>query len=224
MTQKKRSKKAAGIPLWAFAIVFLTGIIFVVVCILIGIFKPGVFNNYKILIEFISVLILILVIGLPTINCIIAIKRIISNIIKKSNRSQRGRGRSRKTTGFAETKEYPTRKHPANYKRQRGSDSVEYITFTHSKEVDIGGNKIKTIPLTSNINPAERGTLNENGEPNISYAYPQVFKGKRSALGAETDKYSLTSTDKEIVDKLFATLPRVEVRYTSNSKKKTPRK
>lgn len=130
------------------------------------------------------------------------------------------RNRSRNTSGFAETKEYPHKKHPAKFKKKRGSDKVEYITFTHSEEVEIDNVVIITKPLTSNINPKERGTLNEKGEPNISYAYPKVYVGKRSALGKGTDKYSLVEADSKIVEELFATLPREEVPKTSNSKKK----
>lgn len=130
------------------------------------------------------------------------------------------RKHSRNTSGFAETKEYPHKKHPAKFKKKRGSDKVEYITFTHSAEVEIDNIVVTTKPLNSNINPKERGTLNEKGEPNISYAYPKVYVGKRSALGKGTEKYSLVEADRKIVDELFATLPREEVPETSNSKKK----
>lgn len=130
------------------------------------------------------------------------------------------RARSRKLNGFAETKEYPHKKHPAKFKKKRGSDEIEYITFTHSDKVELDDVIVITKPLTSNINPKERGTLNEKGEPNISYVYPKVYVGKRSALGKGTDKYSLVEADKDIVNELFATLPREVVPRTSNSKKK----
>ena len=49
--------------------------------------------------------------------------------------------RNRKNTGWARTKEYPHKKHPATYRRKStGSDDIEYITFTHSPEYEVHGN------------------------------------------------------------------------------------
>ena len=57
---------------------------------------------------------------------------------KKNNR--------KRTTGWAKTKSYPHERHPATYRRKGvGSDDIEYITFTHSAEVDFDNKKVKTI-------------------------------------------------------------------------------
>ena len=127
--------------------------------------------------------------------------------------------RKRKKTGYAETKEVPHRKHPANYKNI-GKNKVEYITFTHHEVVEINGKKYITIPLTDNIDKKEQ-KLNKNRDKKIiSHAYPTVFVASRSALGSEVKKFSLVEQDKKIVSNLFQVLPKQKVSYTSNSKKK----
>lgn len=133
--------------------------------------------------------------------------------VKTNNTSKNGRQRSK--YGFAATKEEPHKKHPAFY-RKNSSNDIDYITFTHSTDVDDenGNPTIKTIPLTSNINPKERGKR-------ISYMYPKSYKGKRSALGKEETKYSLTKEDKKIVLDALDTLPKEQIKKTSNSKKKS---
>lgn len=133
--------------------------------------------------------------------------------VKTNNTSKNGRQRSK--YGFAATKEEPHKKHPAFY-RKNSSNDIDYITFTHSTDVDDenGNQTIKTIPLTSNINPKERGKR-------ISYMYPKSYKGKRSALGKEETKYSLTKEDKKIVLDALDTLPKEQIKKTSNSKKKS---
>lgn len=123
-----------------------------------------------------------------------------------------GKNRKRKYSGFAHTKEIPHKLHPAYYER-KGNDEINYVTFTHSDEVDLNNRKIKTVPLTSNISPAERGK-------SISYAYPKSYKGKRSALGKNTDEYSLIKADKDIVKEILKNYPVEIVPYTSNAKKK----
>lgn len=72
------------------------------------------------------------------------------------------------------------------------------------------GTKVETIPLNSNINPNER-------HKSRSYVFPKVFRGKRSALGSETNEYSLTHEDKIKVDKLFDELPIEYVPETGGS-------
>ena len=133
--------------------------------------------------------------------------------VKTNNTSKSGRRRSK--YGFAATKEEPHRMHPAFY-RKNSSNDVDYVTFTHSPIVyDEKGNPIAfTIPLTSNINPKERGK-------SISYMFPKSYKGKRSALGSELNDFSLTKDDKEIVINGLNTLPKENVVKTSNSKKKS---
>lgn len=118
-------------------------------------------------------------------------------------------------SGFADTKRYPHKGHPANYRRT-GRDSIEYITFTHTPDiVKINGKEYKVIPLTSNIDPYERKTTK-----NKSYAIPKKFIGKRSALGEEKYNLSFVKKDKKIVDNLFKELPTENVIYSKNKKKK----
>lgn len=132
---------------------------------------------------------------------------------------------ARKKTGWAFTKFFPHLNHPSHYKKT-DKDEVEYITFTHSAEVDSPKGKVKTVPLTDNVGKKEREENKKKGLPkgeNKSYAYPKVYKGKRSALGKETDEYSFANDeDKKIVDNMFNTFPKENVPKTSSSKKKKP--
>ncbi len=130
-------------------------------------------------------------------------KKLISSMIKTSKRRKR-------KTGFAFTKWIPHAGHPAFY-RKSGKDSLDYVTFTHSKEVDLEGRKVKTIPLTSNISKNERGKR-------LSYLYPRCYSGKRSALGKETKEFSLLPKDRDIVNRALSDFPKEMVKYTSNSK------
>lgn len=127
--------------------------------------------------------------------------------------------RSRKSSGFAHTKKYPHERHPAHY-RKKGADDIEYLTFTHSDEVILrNGESVKTIPLKSNITPSERGKRK-------SYVYPKVYLGKRSALGKDTNEYSIPLEDKADVDRFFRELPKEKVKFTGSKPKgkKKPRK
>jgi hypothetical protein len=126
--------------------------------------------------------------------------------VKKKNRNRKD------STGWAETKRVPHVKHPAFYKK-KGQDDVDYVTFTHSLDVDLDGKKIEALPLKSNINKNERGK-------SISHVLPKVYRGKRSALGKDTDKYSLTKEDRIIVDDVFENCPVEYVKFTGNSKDK----
>ncbi len=122
---------------------------------------------------------------------------------------------SKKKEGFADTKEYPHRKHPARYRKTSKDDSIIYLTTTHHDEVEINGKIVKTIPLDNNINPSER-----NQPDKKSYIYPKVYVGKRSHLGKERLDLWLIGDDIKRVDELFDTLPRENVKYQTNSKKK----
>lgn len=125
-------------------------------------------------------------------------------ILKKENRQ-------RKKSGFADTKKYPHKNHPAKYNRLGN--------FTHHEQVEIDNQIFSTIPLTSNIDKDERRKTKSK-----SHVFPKVFVGKRSALGKENKNYDLTKEDNDIVNNLFRTLPKEKVPYTSNSYKKTKRK
>lgn len=145
----------------------------------------------------------------------------------KKNRYRKGK------SGWAHTKWFPHASHPATYYRKSPSDdSVEYITFTHSEEVDLGDKgKVRTVPLLDNISPAEREKNKREGKKfgeNRSYAYPAVFVGKRSALGKETDEFEPVDFDKKRIGKMFLVFPRENVPVTGGKskyrQKKKPRK
>ena len=140
--------------------------------------------------------------------------------------------RKRKISGWAKTKNFPHERHPAKYKYiNANSDEIEYITFTHSPEVDLGDRKVRTVPLLDNINPDERRRNKTQGKKfgeNRTYAYPKVFVGKRSALHKETDEFSPVDFDKKRIQKMFEVFPREVVPFTGGKgkyrQKKKPRK
>ena len=140
--------------------------------------------------------------------------------------------RKRKSSGWAHTKIYPHKSHPATYRRKNSkSDDIEYITFTHSPEVDLGNKKVRTVPLLDNISPDERRRNKAQGKKfgeNRTYAYPKVFVGKRSALHEETDKYEPVDFDKKRIGKMFEVFPRENIPVTGGKgkyrQKKKPRK
>lgn len=145
----------------------------------------------------------------------------------KKNRRRKGK------SGWAKTKTYPHERHPAAYKHVGAdNDSIEYITFTHSEEVDMGKKgKVQTVPMLDNISPTERAKNKQEGKKfgeNRSYAYPVVFVGRRSSLGAETDEFEPVDFDKERVKKMFLVFPRENVPVTGGKskyrQKKKPRK
>lgn len=124
--------------------------------------------------------------------------------------------RQRKKSGFADTKQNPHKNHPANY-RKIGNDNIEYVTFTHHDIVDIDGYKYKTIPLSDNIDKNVQRDNKTKNTKDISYVFPKVYVGKRSALGKENNDYGLTKEDYVLINMLFDTLPKEKVSYTSNS-------
>ena len=139
---------------------------------------------------------------------------------KKNNR--------KRSTGWAHTKQFPHKRHPA-YFRKTGQDDIEYVTFTHSGKVDFDiDNKrkpiekqdiVKTRKLKVNIDKTEKN----KGE--YSHVIPRVYEGKRSALGAGTNKYKLAEEDKPTVDDIFKNGKRYKVPRTGNKpKNKKPRK
>lgn len=137
-----------------------------------------------------------------------------NSVNQKPSKKQKKKFSKRKIYGFAKTKEIPHKLHPAFYKKT-ASNEINYVTFTHSAKVnDKKSNKeLIAIPLTSNIDPKERGKRK-------TYIYPKTFVGKRSALGKEEHNYSFTDKDKDIVIKALNTLPKEKIIKTSNSKKK----
>ena len=140
--------------------------------------------------------------------------------------------RKRKSSGWAKTKSYPHERHPATYRRKGSkNDDIEYITFTHSPEVDLGNKKIRTVPLLDNISPDERRRNKVQGKKhgeNRTYAYPKVFVGKRSALHEEIHEFDPVDFDKKRINKMFKVFPRENVPITGGKskyrKKKKPRK
>lgn len=134
----------------------------------------------------------------------------------------------KRSTGWAHTKQFPHKRHPA-YFRKSGQDDVEYVTFTHSEEVDFDkDNKakpiekhdvVKTRRLKVNIDKTEKS----QGE--YSHVIPRVYEGRRSALGSGTNKYKLAEEDKPIVDDVFKNGKRYKVPYTGGKpKNKNPAK
>lgn len=118
-----------------------------------------------------------------------------------------------KKCGFARTKRYPGKRHPAFY-RNLSSDEVEYVTFTKHNPANINGKIVEVRELSNNINPDKRGKTPSN-------VVELVFEGKKSALHKNEDTYNFASKkDKEIVEDVFKTAPRVKVNFTSNSKHK----
>lgn len=136
----------------------------------------------------------------------------------KKNRSRKGKW------GWAKTKSFPHERHPATYYRNSAdNDNIEYITFTHSSEVDFGEKgKVRTVPLFDNISPTERKKNKQAGKKfgeNRSYAYPAVFVGKRSALGKETEEFEPVEFDKKRIGKMFQVFPRESVPVTGGKSK-----
>lgn len=127
---------------------------------------------------------------------------------------------NRRNSGWARTKTYPHKRHPARY-RKRGNDEIDYLTFTHSETVQLpNGDIVQTIPLTDNISEQEREDNKRKGlkpEQNRSYVFPKLYRGKRSALQSEVEGLSLVPEDKEKVDRLFNELPVENVPTTGGS-------
>ena len=136
--------------------------------------------------------------------------------------------RKRKSSGWAHTKVYPHASHPAAYRRTNlKTDDIEYITFTHSSEVDLGNKKVLTVPLLDNISPKERKQNKSQGKKfgeNRSYAYPKVFVGKRSALHKETNEFNPVDYDKNLISIIFDVFPRENVPVTGGKGKHRKKK
>ena len=93
--------------------------------------------------------------------------------------------------------------------------------------------KVRTVPMLDNVSPAERRKNKEQGKKfgeNRSYAYPEVFVGKRSALHNETKEFEPVEFDKKRIKKMFEIFPRENVPVTCGKtkyrqrQKKKPRK
>ena len=119
---------------------------------------------------------------------------------------------------FALIKKQPAPGHPAQYRKKDKSGKIEFVSFTHSPEIDL--NKyypvlpqekhsiITTEKLDYNINSKSKGTA----EP--SYAVPVVYEGDRNLLGSnKNSRYQITgTTDKNKIDKIFKTGMRIEIK------------
>jgi len=125
----------------------------------------------------------------------------------------------KRSTGWAYTKKYPHKNHPAYYRKQKDND-IEYVTFTHSEVVDLGKEKVPTKKLNKNID------YKNKGENRYSHVLPRVYEGERSALGKGTNDFKLDKSDKATVDKIFATGKRYPVPRTGgkDKQKKKPHK
>ena len=117
----------------------------------------------------------------------------------------------RKKSGFAKTKRYPFKQHPAYY-RYISSDEIEYTTFTKRDPANIDGKIVQVRKLSDNIDPEKRGK-----EP--SNVVELVFVGKRSSLHKNEPSYKFASKeDKNIVDNILNNYSRIRIQHTSNSK------
>lgn len=137
-------------------------------------------------------------------------------MVKKNNRR-------RKAGGWAKTKKYPHKRHPANYVRKVG-DKIEYITFTHSPEVHLSNGAVaQTVPMSDSVSKKEREENIRKGlkrGENRSYAYPVVFEGKRSALDKEIEnEFEPTPFDRARIETMFKIFPRVNVVSTGGAGK-----
>lgn len=126
-------------------------------------------------------------------------------------------------SGWAHTKWYPNKNHPAFWRRiGKSKDDIEYLTFTHASAVDLVDEKnVITIPLPNNISPDER---KENAalpieERSISHVVPYRYVGKRSALGKKTSEYSFASEDYVLMTGYFGTFPTKNVPLTGGKGK-----
>ena len=126
---------------------------------------------------------------------------------------------------WAYTKHFPHKLHPAVFKRKsRTNRDIEYLTFTHSEEVNLGNKVVETIPLYDNISPKERSENKAKGlKPgeNRSYVYPRVFEGKREALGkgAPKGEFEPVPIDVEKINIYFEVLPHQKVPITGGKGK-----
>lgn len=154
--------------------------------------------------------------------------RAVAKKVRESYSDGRKGRRKDKKTGWSNTKQYPHKRHPA-YFRKTGQDDIEYVTFTHSEEVDFDKDDkkkpleehdiVKTNKLNKNI------SVNAKPEDELSRVIPRVYEGKRSALGKGTNEYKLAEEDKPIIDEVFKTGKRYKVPHTGGKpKNKKPRK
>lgn len=144
------------------------------------------------------------------------------SIEQNENSARVGRGRN---TGWAHTKDYPHKRHPAFFKKKsRSSRDVEYLTFTHSNTVELKGENVETMPLDDNISPKERKENQEKGlkaGENRSYVYPRVFEGKRDSLGKGAGKgeFDPIPEDMEKINQFFEKFPHEKVQTTGGKRK-----
>ena len=110
--------------------------------------------------------------------------------------------RRNKKTGWANTRKFPHKNHPA-YFRKKDKDDIEYVTFTHSITVDLEDEKqVPTRELNKNID------YKSKGDERLSRVVYRVYEGTRSSLGMKTNKYKLDKLDVPIVDGVFKNAPR----------------
>ncbi len=130
--------------------------------------------------------------------------------MKKNNRKQ-------KRSDFAWTKKIPHANHPAYFKR-RGNNDIEYVTFTSNTNPIIDGKRVKSRKLQHNVDPSKEGISD-------SHILDRVYVGKRNSLSSRIKGYRISKTDKQTIEDVFNTAPRINIPYTGNSNKnKKPRK
>lgn len=118
--------------------------------------------------------------------------------------------------GFAKSKKHihGTKSHPVFYKKKsRKSDDIEYVSFSHSKNITLNDGRTITAEEIDNINPLERGTDKK------SHVIAIVYEGKRSSLGKSTSEYSLTKKAKKYIENIFMNSPKEKAPVKKRSKK-----
>ena len=119
---------------------------------------------------------------------------------------------------YAITKSYPIPNHPAEYRKTRNGEEIEFVTFTHSPKVDLDKldkNKpqenhriIATIELQNNIDIEK----NKNSTTEKSHVVPVVYQGKRDLLGRKRNEFKVSGVaDTKIVDNIFKTGIRIKI-------------
>lgn len=120
--------------------------------------------------------------------------------------------KSRKS--YAYTKRYPIPNHPAEYRKNGKKEEIEYVTFTHSSEVDLDkGDKSKPLETHRKISTIELSHNIDKNKTEKSYVVPIVYQGERDLLGRKRDDLKVRGdADKKKVDDIFKFGIRIRVR------------
>ena len=119
---------------------------------------------------------------------------------------------------FSVVKKLPAPGHPAQYRSTNKNGQIEFVTFTHSPEIDLNKffnatphktqNKLHTEKLENSI------YIEKQNSNQTSYVVPVVYEGSRTLLGTKrNNKFKITSAkDKKKIDKIFKTGTRIKIK------------